>query len=124
MSIVDTTITNTATPAQAAHDRIIEINTALYQTCVSSLAEIVTILGGGDGYAPQDVLDTFGTDAASLYKDAYLLIQLILSSNPSYVPPPSMFAYTINDDGTVTVTPPVEVQPDPVQSDPVDQTQS
>lgn len=51
----------------------------------------------------QEVLDSFGSDAVTLFSDSYKLQVVIKEIDPSYnVLSPSV-KYTINEDGTVTI---------------------
>jgi len=52
---------------------------------------------------PQEIFDSFGTNASKLFQTAGKTIEFIKSFDPSYEPPISNKTYTINEDGTVTI---------------------
>lgn len=55
-------------------------------------------------FTPQEVFNGFGTDASQLFTSAQKLIEIITLEDPDYVPPSPTKPYTINEDGTVTIT--------------------
>lgn len=64
---------------------------------------------GQSSLTPQQSLDAFGTDAASLFQ-LFALVQNLLNTavpNTMNLVPP--FQYTINDDGTVVVGEPIKI---------------
>ena len=52
---------------------------------------------------PQQICDKLGTSAASAFDTSNKVFTLIISLQPSYTPPTAPLAFTINDDGTVTI---------------------
>ena len=56
-----------------------------------------------DGLTPQEVLDSFETDAFELFSYSDLVRQVLVQVNPNYSVPEVPYNFTINGDGTVTV---------------------
>jgi hypothetical protein len=54
-------------------------------------------------FTPQQVLDSFGTDAARLFSDSSATQTFLAAVLDGYEPLTPTAAYTINNDGTVTV---------------------
>jgi len=60
------------------------------------------------GLTPQEVFDSLGANAGELFSLATLLVTTVNTAKPGTLVDAHPYNYTINGDGTVTVTSPVE----------------
>ena len=54
-------------------------------------------------FTAQEIFDKFGNEAVSLFIYSSQIQNLLRAIDPSYIPLPPPYPYTINEDGTVTV---------------------
>jgi hypothetical protein len=103
MGIFDTT------PAEIAKGELVSGSAALFHEIKQRHTAIYNKMWNPpEGVTTQDVLDLFGTDAASLFVTSQTLQNLMESVDSTYerLIPPNTFV--VNDDGTVTIGDPVE----------------
>ena len=95
------------TRAREVADRIREVSNQTHNLLVNAHKEIFDIFWNSPDVTAKEVCDEFGTDAFKLFEFGSLMIQLILAANPHAIPPELYIPrkpYTINADGSVTVT--------------------
>jgi hypothetical protein len=103
MGIFDTT------PAGIAKGELVSVSAALFHEIKQRHTVIYNKMWNPpEGVTTQNVLDLFGTDAASLFVTSKTLQDLMESVDSTYerLVPPN--AFVVNDDGTVTIGDPVE----------------
>jgi len=52
---------------------------------------------------PQEIFNLLGSQGYLVFENAQKAIVAIMALDPSYLPPPAPFEFTINPDGTVTI---------------------
>ncbi len=99
------------TPAQqlaaAAQNFQARINNQ-YQQNAGLFAQLAAFVWANNYFTPQQVFDAFGTNAADLFKCAAAFEAMVAAytGTAPASPVPAGWAYTLNADGTVTVTGP------------------
>lgn len=83
--------------------KIKEGNFQLYNLMKSQHAKLFNMIWSSVDFTPKEVIEAFGTDAATLFQLSGNIQSMLVSVDPNYVPLSPKFAYTINQDGTVTV---------------------
>ena len=110
MGIVQTYTDDVAGWTKMTNDRIVSINTNITANLVGVYNNVFKMVWQNPkGLTPQQVFDSFGTSAVQLFQAASLMGQLIGVADPTSaaaLPTPAGInqTYTINQDGTVTVT--------------------
>lgn len=87
-----------------ANGVIASVNTNASQLIQEAEATFSKIWHPGLGVTPQQVFNQFGTKAATLFVMFSAYVTYIQTMKPDYVPPTPPNTFTINQDGTVTVT--------------------
>jgi len=86
-----------------AKNRIVAMSTAMFRRMKQEHARIFNMLWNNPKATPQEILDEYGTDAASLFSFSLQIQTMAKAIDPGYVPLVSPYEYTINRDGTITV---------------------
>tara|TARA_R110000765_G_scaffold124675_1_gene222079 strand:+ start:163 stop:474 length:312 start_codon:yes stop_codon:yes gene_type:complete len=97
------------TPVEIAKGELVSVSANLFHEIKQRHTAIYNKLWNPpEGVTTQNVLDLFGTDAASLFVTSQTLQNLMESVDATYerLIPPNTFV--VNDDGTVTIGDPVE----------------
>ena len=86
-----------------AKKRIVGMSTAMFWRLKQEHARIFNQLWNNPKASPQEILDEYGTDAASLFSFSSQIQTMAASIDSSYVPVVPPYEYTIKPDGTITV---------------------
>lgn len=60
---------------------------------------------------PQEICDQLGNEAYKMFENAMRWIQAIKQFDPTWEYPPAPNEFTINEDGTVTIGQPIQIEP-------------
>jgi 3-methyladenine DNA glycosylase Tag len=82
---------------------IIKKNSRLYKKIKREHKNLFNMIWESEEVSPQEILDSFGTDAESLFVYSISMQTLLAQVNSEYVPLETPNEYVINEDGTVTV---------------------
>ena len=96
---------------QVAMQNIIYKEVGDMQTNIRSLFDLVW---NSQDYTAQEMLDLWGTNAVSLFQAVQYATQIIQLVVPTYQPSNPPYPFTINADGTVSVTYPTPPPAPPV----------
>jgi len=104
-SIISLPSTGTAAMQAKAAMQITNKATLFFQSSVNTYNGLmVDFWNSTYGLTPQQVSDALGTKAASLFELGLLLKACITGANPSAVLTEPALPFTINQDGTVTIS--------------------
>jgi hypothetical protein len=91
------------TKAEEARDRIVTVSDGALGLLKLSIKTGFDSIWNNPDATPQEVLDTFGTEACILFDASSKTQEFIKSLDPNYTPLVPNKEFTINEDGTVTV---------------------
>ena len=80
------------------------ITTNIYRTLKHQHTIAFNKVWDNPNFTPQEIIDAFGSDAASLFSISWSIQQILLAADPNYkllIPPMNV---TLNSDGTVTLS--------------------
>lgn len=88
---------------EIANTNINQIGTNDYNLLTAHALQTFNIIWSSPEYTPQGIMDSRGTGAGQMFVIFGKLQELLVAIDPSYVPLSAPYAYTINQDGTVTI---------------------
>lgn len=101
------------TKAEKITDIVREIDKTSYETIENAKVgykAAYDLLWHNSEITPQEICDAFGNEAYKLFENAMKWISLIQEFDATWVYPPAPNLFTINQDGTVTIGEPIEIE--------------
>lgn len=78
-------------------------NFTFYSSVNKQHSSLFRAIWNNANYTPKEIIDGFGVDGAALFQLSSNLQQILASVDPEYIPLRPTNAFTINEDGTVTI---------------------
>ena len=86
------------------NSRIKKVSLNIYKTMENRHESVWDLIWNNkDGLTPQEILDSFGSDAAELFLFSGSIQAMLASAGAGYVPVETPNEFVVNGDGTVTV---------------------
>ena len=90
--------------------RIKKVSLNIYKTILNRHESVWEMIwDNSNGLTPQEVLDSFGSDAAELFLFSSNIQTMLAAAGAGYVPVETPNEFVVNGDGTVTVGEPRDI---------------